>query len=115
MIVLIKENSMENVLIHASILPLWNQKKNCETCTSTTFHSRKIIYFPSYTKKGIVMQVEFFHDVICSFCFLMSYRMRKVANKYPKLNITRRSFKLSWEAEEFIRMFGFHEAVKQRS
>ncbi|MRI86273.1 thioredoxin domain-containing protein [Aerococcaceae bacterium WS4759] len=58
------------------------------------------------------MQVEFFHDVICSFCFPMSYRMRKVAAKYPKLNITHRSFALGWEAEEFIRMFGSHEAVK---
>jgi hypothetical protein len=52
MIVLIKENSMENVLIHTSILPLWNQKKNCETRTRTTFHSRKILYFPSYIRKA---------------------------------------------------------------
>ena len=55
------------------------------------------------------MQVEFFHDVICSFCFPMSYRMRKVAAKYPKLNITHRSFALELEAEKFIRMFDFHE------
>lgn len=58
------------------------------------------------------MQVEFFHDVICSFCFPMSYRMRKVAKKYPRLNIKHRSFALGWEKEQFIQMFGSHEAVK---
>lgn len=58
------------------------------------------------------MQVEFFHDVICSFCFPMSYRMRKVAEKYPRLDIVHRSFALGWEKEQFIQMFGSHEAVK---
>lgn len=58
------------------------------------------------------MQVEFFHDVICSFCFPMSYRMRKVAEKYPRLEIKHRSFALGWEEEQFIRQFGSHEAVK---
>lgn len=58
------------------------------------------------------MKVEFFHDVICSFCFPMSYRMRKVSDKYPKLNIIHRSFALGWEEEQFIQMFGSHEAVK---
>ncbi|MBM6615720.1 DsbA family protein [Desemzia sp. RIT804] len=58
------------------------------------------------------MQVEFFHDVICSFCFPMSYRMRKVAEKYPKLEIVHRSFALGWEKDQFIQMFGSHEAVK---
>lgn len=58
------------------------------------------------------MQVEFFHDVICSFCFPMSYRMRKVAEKYPKLEIIHRSFALGWEKEQFIQQFGSHEAVK---
>lgn len=38
--------------------------------------------------------------------------MRKVAAKYPKLNIIHRSFALGWEAEEFIQMFGSREAVK---
>lgn len=58
------------------------------------------------------MQVEFFHDMICSFCFPMSYRMRKVAAKYPRLNIQHRSFALGWEADAFIQIFGSHEAVK---
>lgn len=58
------------------------------------------------------MRVEFFHDVICSFCFPMSHRMRKIAKKYNNLEIIHRSFALGWEKEDFIRSFGSREAVK---
>lgn len=58
------------------------------------------------------MKIEFFHDVICSFCFPMSYRMRKLVEKYPKLEIIHRSFALGWEEEQLIEMFGSHEAAK---
>lgn len=58
------------------------------------------------------MKIEFVHDVICSFCFPMSDRMRKIDEKYPKVEVTHRSFALGWEAEQFESMFGSHEAVK---
>lgn len=58
------------------------------------------------------MKVEFYHDVICSFCFPMSYRMRQIARKYPKLEIIHRSFALAWEEEQMIEMFGSHEEAK---
>lgn len=58
------------------------------------------------------MKIEFVHDVICSFCFPMSYRMRKISEKYPKVEVTHRSFALGWEKEQFENMFGSHEAVK---
>ncbi len=58
------------------------------------------------------MQIEFFHDVICSFCFPMSNRMRKVTSKYNNIDIIHRSFALGWEPEHFIQMFGSREAVK---
>lgn len=58
------------------------------------------------------MKVEFFHDVICSFCFPMSHRMRKMTEKYPNLEVIHRSFALGWDKEQFIEMFGSHEAVK---
>ncbi len=56
--------------------------------------------------------VEFFHDVICSFCFPMSARMRRIAKKYNNIEIVHRSFALGWEAQDFIRDFGSREAVK---
>lgn len=58
------------------------------------------------------MKVEFFHDVICSFCFPMSARMRKMAERFPELKIVHRSFALGWQERDFIRMFGSRQAVK---
>ncbi len=59
-----------------------------------------------------MIRIEFFHDVICSFCFPMSARMRRIAKKYNNIEIIHRSFALGWEAEDFIRSFGSREAVK---
>lgn len=60
-----------------------------------------------------MLKIEFFHDVICSFCFPMSARMRRLNDQFEgKLEIEHRSFALGWEVEQFERQFGSHEAVK---
>ena len=59
-----------------------------------------------------MIKIEFFHDAICSFCFPMSARMRRISKKYNNLDIIHRSFALAWEEESFIRDFGSREAVK---
>lgn len=59
-----------------------------------------------------IIKIEFFHDVICSFCFPMSARMRRITKNYNNIEINHRSFALGWEAEDFIRSFGSREAVK---
>ncbi len=59
------------------------------------------------------MKIEFFHDVICSFCFPMSYRMRKIQEKYPNVEIVHRSFALAWEAKDLENMFGSRENAKK--
>ena len=56
--------------------------------------------------------IEFFHDVICSFCFPMSYRVRELAKRMPDVEIVHRSFALVTEEEEFDRMFGSRAAAK---
>lgn len=58
------------------------------------------------------MKIEFFHDTICSFCFPMSNRMRKINEKYPEVEVEHRSFALGYEVKDFERSFGSHEAVK---
>ncbi|WP_020007184.1 DsbA family oxidoreductase [Salinicoccus albus] len=60
------------------------------------------------------MRIEFVHDVICSFCFPMSYRMRNIDEKYSNVDISHRSFALGWEPSNFESMFGSHEAVKPK-
>ncbi|NLL48162.1 MAG: DsbA family protein [Firmicutes bacterium] len=56
--------------------------------------------------------IEFFHDVICSFCFPMSYRMRELAKLMPEVEIVHRSFALVREEAEFDQMFGSRAAAK---
>lgn len=58
------------------------------------------------------MKIEFFHDVICSFCFPMSYRMRQLKERRPELEIIHRSFALVPEAEAFDKMFGSRVGAK---
>lgn len=59
------------------------------------------------------IKIEFFHDTICSFCFPMSYRMRKIAEANPDVEIIHRSFALAKEPVDFISMFGTREAAKK--
>lgn len=56
--------------------------------------------------------IEFFHDVICSFCFPMSYRMRQLAAEMPNLTVTHRSFALARTEDDLIAMFGSRERAK---
>ena len=56
--------------------------------------------------------IEFFHDVICSFCFPMSYRMRHIEKEYPDVKIVHRSFALAPTAHDFTQMFGSREKAK---
>lgn len=58
------------------------------------------------------MQIEFFHDVVCSFCFPMSYRMRQIQKIYPAIQIIHRSFPLVWEAGDFEKMFKDRKSAK---
>lgn len=58
------------------------------------------------------VNIEFFHDVICSFCFPMSYRMRQLAKMMPGVNIIHRSFALIKSERDFEEMFGSRAAAK---
>lgn len=60
-----------------------------------------------------MLTIEFFHDVICSFCFPMSYRMRQIQEKNPDIKIIHRSFALAKGDNEMIAMFGSREAAKE--
>lgn len=60
----------------------------------------------------IKIRIEFFHDVICSFCFPMSYRMRQLKAQFPEVEIVHRSFALVKEVRDFDDMFGSRERAK---
>ncbi|MBM7688842.1 DsbA family oxidoreductase [Enterococcus ureilyticus] len=60
-----------------------------------------------------MITIEFFHDVICSFCFPMSYRMRQVKKEMPEIKVIHRSFALARESQDHDRMFGSRENAKK--
>lgn len=60
----------------------------------------------------VQLNIEFFHDVICSFCFPMSYRMRELSKSMPELNIIHRSFALAQDGKALEMMFGSRENAK---
>lgn len=58
------------------------------------------------------IKIEFFHDVICSFCFPMSYRMRQLQAALPQVEIIHRSFALVRSEQDFNAMFGSRANAK---
>ncbi|GHU62146.1 thioredoxin [Clostridia bacterium] len=60
-----------------------------------------------------MLNVEFFHDVICSFCFPFSYRFRKYCEQFDDLNITHHSFSLIWTEDDFVQKFGSRKKAKE--
>lgn len=57
--------------------------------------------------------IEFFHDVICSFCFPMSYRMRQLQKLMPEVQIVHRSYALVKSVADFDLMFDSRAAAKE--
>ena len=61
-----------------------------------------------------MLKIEFFHDVICSFCFPNVCKNAQGCKDLIILRINHLSFALAWSEEDFIRQFGSREAVKQK-
>ncbi|HOV92353.1 MAG TPA: DsbA family protein [Candidatus Kapabacteria bacterium] len=59
------------------------------------------------------MKIEFFHDVLCAWCFAFSPRMRKLHKEHPEIEIVQRSFALAPSKESLSRMFGNPEQAKK--
>lgn len=59
-----------------------------------------------------MITIEFFHDVICSFCFPMSYRMRQLQKEMPEIKVIHRSFALARDEKDHEQMFGSRENAK---
>lgn len=56
--------------------------------------------------------VEFFHDVLCAYCFPMSYHMRQIAQEIEGIEIVHRSYALIPNAEAYVRYYGSNEKAK---
>lgn len=58
------------------------------------------------------LKIEFFHDVICSFCFPMSYVMRKIEDELD-VEIVHRSFAVMYDEHGFSTAYGSRERAKE--
>ncbi len=59
------------------------------------------------------IQIEFFHDVLCAWCFAISPRVRKLANENPDVEIIHRSFALVPNPDVIVQIFGSKENGKK--
>ncbi|NHV96769.1 MAG: DsbA family protein [Thaumarchaeota archaeon] len=58
------------------------------------------------------MQIEFFHDVLCAWCYAVSPRVRRLAKEYP-VEVVHRCFALAPTPEAIVEIFGSKEEGKR--
>lgn len=52
------------------------------------------------------IRIEFYHDVLCAWCYALSPRIRQLSQQYPNVQVYHRSFTLSPTKERISEMFG---------
>lgn len=57
--------------------------------------------------------IDFYHDVLCVWCFLASARLRRVVQDDLQIEVNHHAFALAPEADSLSRMFGSPEAGKE--
>jgi len=41
------------------------------------------------------MEIEFFHDVLCAWCYALSPRLRRLTEEFPDIKVIHRGFPLA--------------------
>lgn len=59
------------------------------------------------------MVIEFFHDVLCAWCYALSPRVRHLTEEFPEIEIVHRSFALAPEPMDIANIFGSKERGKE--
>lgn len=56
--------------------------------------------------------IEFFHDVLCAWCYAFSPRLRRLVDEFPRVEVIHRCFALAPTPNRIEQMFGSKEAGK---
>ncbi len=59
------------------------------------------------------LRLEFFHDVLCAWCYAFSPRVRRLVASYPDIEVQHRSFALAPTPEAIVAIFGSKEQGKR--
>jgi len=59
------------------------------------------------------MEIEFFHHVLCAWCYALSPRLRCLTEEFPDIKVIHRGFHLAPEPNEIVQMFGSKEQGKR--
>jgi putative protein-disulfide isomerase len=59
-----------------------------------------------------VIRVEFFHDVLCAWCYALSPRVRRLVEEHPDVVVEHRCFALAPTPDAIVAIFGSKEAGK---
>jgi len=59
------------------------------------------------------MEIEFFHDVLCAWCYALSPRLRRLTEEFPDIKVIHRGFPLAPEPSDIVQMFGSKEKGKR--
>lgn len=59
------------------------------------------------------MEIEFFHDVLCAWCYALSPRLRRLTEEFSDIKVIHRSFPLAPEPNDIAQMFGSKEKGKR--
>jgi len=59
------------------------------------------------------MEIEFFHDVLCAWCYALSPRLRRLTEEFLDIQVIHRSYPLAPQPEDIVHMFGSKEKGKR--
>ncbi len=59
------------------------------------------------------MKMEFFHDVLCAYCYMASPIIRQLSKEFPELEIQHRSFALLLDRSDYAADYGSEEKAKE--
>lgn len=59
------------------------------------------------------MILEFFHDVLCAWCYALSPRVRRLVAQFPDVTVEHRCFALAPTPDAIVAIFGSKEAGKR--
>lgn len=61
----------------------------------------------------MTVRVEFFHDVLCAWCYALSPRLRRLVERHPEIGVEHRCFALAPTPDAIVAIFGSKERGKR--